>query len=143
MRTDQNADFAFFQLFQNPFCIGWFTGTAQVIYLTRKTLEAFTESFIMLISQHRSRNQYCDLLIIRNCLKCRTNGNLRLSESHIPTNQTIHRTVFLHILFYLLGGLELVGSILINKRSLQFMLHKRIQTKTKTFFLFSLRIKFD
>ena len=138
MRTYQNIDSTSFQLLQNTRCIFSCTGTAQIFYLTRHPFQTFTESLVVLISQYSSRNKHSNLLIVGHGLKCGTYGNFCFSEAHITTHKAIHRTIALHIGFYFLSSFQLVGSVLIDKACLQFMLHKTVRTIFKPFFLLTL-----
>ena len=87
----------------------------------------------MLIRQYRGGHQHSHLFIVAGSLEGRTYGHLRLTESHITTYQTVHRTTALHIPLHILCGFQLVGGILIEEASLQLMLHEGVVTVCETF----------
>ena len=122
MRTDKDIDFSVGQLFQNTACILCRTCPAQVFHLTRHILQTFLESLEVLVSQYRSRHQHRYLLVVGHCLKCSTDSDLRLTKTHVTTDETVHRLITLHVRLYFLSSLQLVRSIFIQETGLQFVL---------------------
>ena len=143
MRTDKDIDFSVGQLFQNTACILCRTCPAQIFHLTRHILQTFLESLEVLVSQYRSRHQHRYLLVVGHCLKCSTDSDLRLTKTHVTTDETVHRLITLHIRLYFLSSLQLVRSIFIQETGFQFVLQKAVGTILETFLLFTLRIKFN
>ena len=97
MCTNQNVHLTIFQLFQNPTHIGCLTRTAQIVHPTWEILEAFLKCLIMLISQHSCRHKYGHLFVVRNSLEGSSYGHFSLSKTYISTNQSVHRTLTLHV----------------------------------------------
>ena len=141
MRTDQDVQISFGQVFQNLMGIFGRTGTAQVVHLARHSFQTLLERLVMLESQYRGRYQYRHLLVVGHRLERGTYRHLCLTEAHIAAHQTVHRPVTLHIGFHLLGSLQLVGGIFVKEARLQFMLQEAVRTVAETLFLFTLRIK--
>ena len=143
MRTDQNIDLTLFQICQYAFHFRSLASPAKVFDPHRELLQPAAERLVMLKCQYGRRHQYRHLLVVGSSLECRTHGNLRLTKTHIAANKTVHRTFPLHIGFHLGGGFQLVGSIFVNERRFQFLLHKAVGRKSKTFFIAAGGIEFD
>ena len=130
------------KLFQNSTGILGRTCTTKIFHLARQSLKSFFESLEMLVCKNCCWDKYCHLLIVCHSLESRSYGNFRLTETHVSTDKSVHRTVALHIGFHLLCSFRLVRSIFIQERSFQLMLQETVRTVLETFFLFALRIKF-
>ena len=76
----------------------------------------------MLLSQNGSRHQINYLLVILNSFKCRTDGNLRLSVSHIPADQAVHDLGAFHILLGCFYGIQLIFCLFKRKHLFKFFL---------------------
>ena len=76
----------------------------------------------MLVGQNGGRHKYGNLLPIVHSLESGANGNLGLTKTNIPTNQSIHWSFTFHIPFDILCCLTLIWGILINKRCLELQL---------------------
>ncbi len=132
--SDNYIDFSvgkFFQHFLGLFCRSC---PRKIIHLYGKIFQSLAKSFVMLKSKHRSRHKHCHLFIIARRLKGSTYRNFCFAKTNIATNKPIHGTRFFHILFYSLTCLRLIGSILVNKRSFKFVLHKVVATKSESLF---------
>ena len=143
VRTYDNIYLSGFQVGQNLLRLFCTTGTRKILHAYRESFQARGERLIMLIGKHGGGHQHGHLLGIAGCLEGGANGYLRLSESHISTDQSVHRTGTLHIGLHVVGGLQLVGRILIKERSLQFVLHKGIGAEGKAFLPSAGSIEFD
>ena len=141
--TYQYIDIPLLQSFQHSFRLCGRTCTAQIFHPARQSFQAVAECLEMLVSKHRSRHKHSHLFIIGNRLEGRTDGNLRLSKSHIPTDQTIHRTITLHIRLDINCRFALVRRIFINKGSFQLTLQETIRTIREALFLAALRIQLN
>ena len=72
----------------------------------------------MLIGQHCRRNQHGYLLGIAGRFESSTHSYLCLSKANIATNESVHRLGALHISFYILRRLQLIGRVFIEKARL-------------------------
>ena len=97
----------------------------------------------MLISQYGCRHQYGHLLGVARRLEGSTHSDLRLAKPHIATDQAVHRTSLFHVSLDVVGSLQLVRGILIEERSLQFLLQERVGRIGKAFLLATGSIEFD
>lgn len=80
----------------------------------------------MLHGQDGGGDKDSGLFPITGRFESRPDCYLRLAESYIAAYQTVHRAMRLHILFDVVGRLELVGGILIDERGLQLVLQIRV-----------------
>ena len=143
MRTNEYIDASFGQFLQNTASFFGCPRTAQVFHLARHSLQTLLKRLIMLESQHRGRHQYRYLLVVGHCLESSPDGHFRLTEAYVPTHQTVHRLVALHVRLHFLCRLQLVGCILVQEAGFQFMLQEAVGTVFKSFFLFTLRIQLN
>ena len=97
----------------------------------------------MLIGQHRRRHQHGYLFTVASSLKGRTHSDLRLAETYIATHQTVHGLCLLHISLHIVGGLQLVGSILIEERCLQLLLQVGVGREGEAQLTAACGIQFD
>ena len=97
-----------FQLFGRP-------QAAHVFHRAGKVPEPGAESLEMLKGQDGRRDQDGHLLGIADGLEGGPDGHFRLSETHIPAHQAVHRTIVLHVLLDRPGRLLLVGRIFIHE----------------------------
>ena len=97
----------------------------------------------MLLRKNRRRNEIDNLFALLNRLKCRTQGNLRLAITDIPTNQTIHNLMALHVALRVLDRRELIVRLLIREKFLKFSLPHRVRSINKSIRILSRRIELD
>ena len=88
----------------------------------REGAEALAESGVVLLGQDGGRHQQADLHTLVDGLKGGAQGYFGFAVAHIAANQPIHRAGLFHIELYFIDGLHLVGSFLIGKGILQFLL---------------------
>ena len=81
------------------------------------------------------------MLVVRNGFESGTNGYLRFPEAYISANQSVHRTVVLHIGFDIGCCFHLVRGIFVDKAGFQFVLHETVWAVSETFFLFSFGVE--
>ena len=143
VRPHNDIDLPVGQIPQYFFGLGCATGTAQVIHPNGHPFQTRRKSLEMLIGQHGGRHQHRHLLIVRTSLEGSADGHLGLAESHIPTYQTVHRTVALHVGLHGLRGLQLVGRVLVEEACLEFVLHETVGTEGETFLLTAQGIQLD
>ena len=124
MRTDKNVYLPLRQVGQHLPGLPGTAGTRQIVDTHRHILQSLLERLVMLEGQHSRRHQYSHLLVVCSSLESGTDGNFRLTEAHVTTDQPVHRACAFHILLQLLRGFQLVGGILVEERSLQFVLHE-------------------
>src|SRR5687768_1573325 len=86
----------------------------------------------MLESKNSSGHQYGSLLPIQAGFEGGPYSNFGLPETYIATHQAVHRRRRLHIFLHIRRSLALVGSVLVNKRSLQLGLHVVIRGVLET-----------
>ena len=141
MCTYQDVDTTRFKVFQYLASLLRRASSRQVINPHRETTQAVTEGLEMLECQHRCRNEHRHLLRVAGSFEGSPYGNFCFSETHIATDEAVHRAGTLHIRFHLQRGFHLVGRIFIEERSLQFLLHERIRAVGKPFLLLPLGIK--
>ena len=122
MRTDKDIHLTLFQVFQQRGGLFSSTGTGKIIHPDRHILQSALEGTVMLIGQHRGRHHHSHLFAVDSSFESCTYCHLCLTKAHITTNQSVHRLLHLHVSLYVLCSLELIGGILIEERSLEFML---------------------
>ena len=98
----------------------------QVVHPYGHTLQTALECLVVLICQHRCGHHHRHLLRVACCLEGGAHRHLGLSESHVAADETVHRARGLHIGLHVVGGFQLVGSVLIEETCLQFVLHERV-----------------
>ena len=76
----------------------------------------------MLLRQNGGRNKQAHLHPVGNGLEGGAQGYFGFAVAHIAANQPIHRAGLLHIQFYLVDGLGLVGGFVVGKSVLEFLL---------------------
>ncbi len=94
---------------------------AEDVYDNGVVLESFREGMVVLLSQDRGRYQNGHLLAVHNGLKCRPDGHLRLSISHIATDESVHGFGLFHVRHHVLDSLQLVRRLLVLKGGLKFL----------------------
>ena len=110
VRTDEDVDLPLGQVLEDGRLFLWTAETVQVVHPHRHPFEPGSKTAVVLESQ-----------------------DLRLTEAHVTAHQAVHRTVALHVGLHRLGRLELIGSILVNERSLQFVLQVGVRRKGISF----------
>ena len=66
----------------------------------------------MLKRKNGGRYKYSHLLAVSDSLESSSDGYFSLSESYVTADQTIHRTVGLHVQFYSPGSSLLIRCVL-------------------------------
>ena len=89
--------------------------SAHIIDIAWKILQTVLECIEMLEGKNSGRHKHSHLLAVRHSLESRTDSNLGLSETYITTDESVHRTIVLHIPFNGMNSLLLIRSILIHK----------------------------
>ncbi len=143
MGADKDFCFSLLGFFNNLIFFLCTPEPVDVIHGDIKLFQPFTESFVVLEGQYGGRDQYRHLFAVEDGFESSPDGDFCLSESHITANHAVHRVFFFHVLFYFLGGLELVGSILIDERGFQFVLHVVVRSEGMPFAGPALSIEFD
>ena len=95
--------------------------------LHRESLKPAQDRLIVLEGQDSSRNENCTLFTIRDALKGRAQGDLRLTEAHVPAEQAVHGVRPLHILLNLIDAPQLIVGLVVLKARLKIALHIRIR----------------
>ena len=83
----------------------------------------------MLIGEYRRRNKHRHLFAVGSGLESGTHRHFGLAETHIATDETVHRTGTLHVGLHILCGLQLVRCVLIEEAGLEFVLQIGIGTE--------------
>ena len=122
MRTYYNVYLAVGQVMQQFGGLLGTPGARQVVHTDRHVLQATGERAVVLVCQHGCRHEHCHLLAVAGRLERRTHGHLGLAEAYVTAYQTIHGLGLFHVGLHVLRGLQLVGGVLIEERSLQFLL---------------------
>ena len=141
MGTYQDIYCAFFQILQCLFLFCRCAETTQQIYPHREILHALYKGIVMLLRQDRSWHQIHHLFILLHCLKCRTNGYLCFSKSHISTDQTIHDLGTLHVLLGIRYRQQLIIGLLKLEHLFKLSLPYSVRTIDKSLLFLSGRIK--
>ncbi len=97
----------------------YFLGCLQAAHIVdgaRHILKPGCKCVVMLKGKDGGRHKHGHLLAVRYSLECGPDGNLRLAESHIAADQTVHRTVVLHVPLDCLAGLFLVRRVFVHER---------------------------
>ena len=97
----------------------------------------------MLVGEHGGGYEYGHLLAVDGCLEGCAYGHLRLAESHVAAHKAVHWPLFLHVGFHSLSGGKLVGRILVDKRSLKFVLQISVGREGKSFLVAARGIELD
>ena len=105
VRADNDINFARFEIVKHLSGLCGSARTGKVINPYGKVFQSCLERLIMLIGQHRRRNQHGNLLGIAGRLEGSADSYLRLSEAYIAANQAVHGLGTLHIGLYVLGRL--------------------------------------
>ena len=95
-------------------------------------LESVPEGLVVLLGQHRRRNQNSNLLPAHHRPVGRPDRHLRLSVAHVAADQTIHRGRLVHVLHDLLDGLRLVRGLLVLKGGLELPIELVQRRKSKS-----------
>ena len=132
MRTYYNIYLSGFKVGQYLLRFFCTTGSREVFHTYRQSFQTRGERLVMLVGKHGGGHQHGHLLGIAGCLESGAHGHLGLSEAHVSTDQTVHRTGTFHIGLHVVGSLQLVGRVLIKERSLQFVLHEGIGAEGKS-----------
>ena len=141
MRSNQHIHFPRFHLIQ---CGLLFLGrfkSIDIIHSNREARKSLRKRTIMLLRQNGCWHQNRDLLTIANGFERGTHRHLRLSETHIATNQSVHRLRRFHIAFRILHCFGLVRRILVKETRLQLHLHIIVGPKCKPLLRFPLGIQ--
>ncbi len=141
MRTYNNINFTFFQLFEYLFLFFGRTKTIDIIYVGRKILEAFFEGIVVLKREDGCWHKYCGLFTICYSLERSANSNFCFSETYIAAHQSIHGRWSFHVALHIGSGFALIGGVFVEKRRLQFCLQITIGRKRKAFRCFPFSIK--
>ena len=120
--ADDDIYLALAQCGQGFFLFGRRLETIDIIDRTRKILKALCKGAVVLHRQDSCWNEYSDLLAVSYGFEGCPDGNLRFPESHIATDQAIHRMGLLHVVLYLIRTLELIRGVFVDKRSFEFCL---------------------
>ena len=143
MRADDNVQLAACKPSQNVFLFFSSAQTAQIIDGARHIGQPRFECFVVLHCQYGGRHKHCNLLIISHSFERGTDSNLGLAETNIAAHQAVHRHLTFHIGLDSLRGLHLVGRVLVHKRRLELLVHKRVGREGETFLRLALRVQFD
>ena len=138
-----DVDFARGQVGKHLFHLFGLAGAAQVVDGDGKVLEPLAEGAEVLEGEHGSGHEHGGLLAVDSRLEGRPDGHLGLAEAHIAAHQAVHGSVALHVGFHGLCGLELVGGVLIDERSLELLLQIAVGTEGETLLLAALGIELD
>ena len=105
MSSDDDIYLTVCQIFQQ---FGGLFGSAcprQIIHTDRHIFQTGGKSAEVLIGKYRCRYEHCHLFTIGSCLESCTHSHLRLAESHITADKTVHRLGHLHVSLHILRGL--------------------------------------
>ena len=83
----------------------------------------------MLLSQNRRRHKYGDLVTIVDGLEGGAHRQLSFSKTHIPTDQSIHGSSGLHVLFDGINRHQLICRFGVWKGCVKFNLPIRVRIK--------------
>ncbi len=143
MGADNYIDLAGLEVGEYFFDLLGRAGARQIVNPHRELLQTLAERTVMLIGKHRRRHKHGYLFAVNRGLERRTDRYLRLAETDVAAYQTVHRPGTFHVGLDSLGGRQLVGGILIDKRRLEFLLQITVGSKGIAFFLFARRIETD
>ena len=93
--------------------------------------EAVVEVREMLLRKNGRRAEDHDLLAILCRLEGRTQGDLRLPETDIATDEAVHRARALHVRLHIGDGRELVGRLLVGERLLHLALRCGVRAEAE------------
>ena len=143
MRTDDDIYLTLFQVFEHLCGLFGTLGSREIIHPDGHILQTRGERTEVLIGQHRGGNQHSYLFTIAGRLESSAHSHLCLAETHIATDQAVHRTGTLHILLHIERSLQLVRRILVNETGLELMLQIRVGAEGKALLTAALGIKLD
>ena len=90
-----------------------------VIHLHRELLEPPRKAAEMLHREDGRRHEHRHLLAVRGRLEGRANGDLRLAEAHIATDEAVHGHLLLHVLLHRLRRRQLIRGVLVHEAGFQ------------------------
>ena len=143
MRADHHVDGAVLQTRNGVVDFLGGLESAHCGHIHREALIALGERLEMLLHQQRGRYEHGHLFGILHRLESGTYGDLRLAETDVAADETIHRYGSFHVGFDLVDGGELVGGLLIREGILQFLLPWRVFAEGVTGRTLAGRVQFD
>ncbi len=143
MRTDDDVYLAVSKSAKHVLGLLGSAGSGKILHPHGEVLQAFAECLKMLIGQHCGGHEYRHLLGVARCLESGAHRHLGLAETYVTTDEAVHRTGTLHVGFDVLSGLELVGSVLVEKACLQFVLHEVVSREGEALLVPTLGIQAD
>ena len=87
----------------------------------------------MLLRKNRSRDKIYHLFSFLNRLKCRPDGDLGFTVSHIPADKPVHDLAALHIVFRIFNRLNLILCLFKGEHLLKFLLPYSVRSVDKSF----------
>ena len=133
VRADEDIDLAVCEVGENVFRLLGCLCATEVFHPHGEILESLAERVVMLKREHGSGHQYSRLLVVASRFESRPHRNLRLAETHIAADKSIHRHGALHIVLEVDGGFSLVGGVFVKKRCLELVLHITVSRECKPF----------
>ena len=141
MCSDNDIYQSLFRILDRLFLLCRCTESAHQVNPHRELFHTLYECPVMLLCKNRCRNQIDYLLTLLYSFECRTDCNLRLTKSNIPTDQTIHDLMTFHIFFYSLDRHHLIFRLFKRKHLFKFSLPYCIFSVDITILLLSCRIQ--
>ena len=87
----------------------------------------------MLESEYRRRYEHRYLLAVCYGFESGSYRYFGLAETDVAADESVHRFMTLHIVFYICRSTRLVGSIFVSKRRFEFGLHIAIGREAEPF----------
>ncbi len=116
-------------------------GARQVLDAHGEVAQALAEGGVVLEGEHSRGHQHGHLLAVGGCLERRAYRDLGLAEAHVAAYQAVHGALAFHVGLDGPCRRELVGSVLVDKRCLQLLLHVRVGSEGMAPLLAALRIQ--
>ena len=142
MRSDNDIDLPLAHLLED-FLL--FLGALVAVHerdIHRESSKALLEILVMLGGQDSRRHQDGHLLFGAHALEGCTHGDFCFAEPDIATDEAVHGPAGFHVTHDIGGGLHLVGSRLVFKRVIEFLLHLGIGREAKAFHQLALGVQF-
>ncbi len=126
MRADDAVDLAGLHLGDDLLRLGRRQEPRQHLDADRVAGEPVRERVAVLGCQQRRRREHGDLLAVLDCLEGGTDRDLGLAESHVATDQSVHRELAFHVGLDVDDRLVLVGRLDERERIFHLGLPRRV-----------------
>ena len=130
--TDDKVALAGFQIFERFLYLCGGAEAAEHLHGDRKAEKALHGGLVMLLGEHRRRDEYRRLAVIKYALHRRPERDLGLAVAHIAAQKTVHGRFRLHVRLYLGYAAQLIVRLGVAEVILKLTLPRRVRRKGVT-----------